>query len=205
MGAIRTIRSYTKLPDTDLSKFAGATIVGLKGNPALPTPPVDVGALGTLKGAFDDAIVKANKGGSLATAMKDAARAGLVAALDKNASYVDINCEEDMTILLSAGYQAVSTNRVQTVLNPPVIMAVDYGQTGELKLRIKGDAHRKGIQGRIKDVKGTEFGPTITFRNSKSILFKGLAAGTTYVMELCGIGGSTGQSDWSEPVSKIAL
>ena len=84
-------------------------------------------------------------------------------------------------------------------------MAVDYGQTGVLKLRIKGDPHRKGIQGRIKDVKGTEFGPAITFRNSKSILFNGLVAGTTYVMELCGIGGSTGQSDWSEPVSKIAL
>src|SRR5207237_5017935 len=192
-------------PDTGLSKFTGGTMVGLKANPALPSPPVDVAALGTLKTTFDEAIIKANKGGTLATAMKDAARAALVAALDKNASYVDINCEEDMTILLSAGYEAVSTNRAQAVLDPPVIVAVDYGQTGVLKLRIKGDAHRKGIQGRIKDVKGTEFGPTITFRNSKSILFNGLVAGTTYVMELCGIGGSTGQSDWSEPVSKIAL
>jgi hypothetical protein len=37
------------------------------------------------------------------------------------------------------------------------------------------------------------------------VLFNGLTAGTTYVMQLCGIGGSTGKSDWSDPVSKIAL
>src|SRR2546430_7977330 len=132
MGAIRKIRSYTKLPDTDIRKFTGGTMVGLKANPALPSPPVDVAALGTLKTTFDEAIIKANKGGTLATAKKDAARAALVAALDKNASYVDINCEEDMTILLSAGYEAVSTNRAQAVLDPPVIVAVDYGQSGQI-------------------------------------------------------------------------
>jgi hypothetical protein len=32
-----------------------------------------------------------------------------------------------------------------------------------------------------------------------------LAAGTTYVMQLCGLGGSSGQSDWSEPVTKVAV
>ena len=42
------------------------------------------------------------------------------------------------------------------------------------------------------------------FKNSRSILFKGLTAGVTYVPELCAIGGSTGQSDWSEPASKMA-
>ena len=35
--------------------------------------------------------------------------------LNKDASYVDINCDEDLTILLSSGYQQVSTNRAQVV------------------------------------------------------------------------------------------
>jgi hypothetical protein len=189
MPAIRTSRYYTKLPDTELSKFVGGNIKGFTNNPDLDDPPVTPAQLTTLKKTFDDAIVAASGGGTLATATKDAARAACVAALDKNASYVDINCDEDLTILLSSGYQSVSTNRAQVVLNPPQIVAADYAQAGEIKLRVTGG----------------EFGPVVSFKNSKNILFKGLTAGTTYVMQLCGLGGLTGQSDWSEPVSKMAL
>jgi hypothetical protein len=94
---------------------------------------------------------------------------------------------------------------VQTVLNPPQIVAVDYGQSGQFKLRVAGDPNRRALQGRIKKVGDTEFGPVVTFRNSKAILFDGVIAGVAYVMQLVGIGGSTGKSDWSDPVSKIAL
>ncbi len=204
MPLIRTSRSYNKLPDTDASKFAGATIKGFTGNVDLPNPPVTPAALAVLKQTLDDALIAANKGGTLATAIKDAARAAINNALDKNASYVDINCDDDLTILLSSGYDTVSTNRAQTVLNPPEILAVDYGQAGQLKPRVKGGPNRKAIQGRIKPL-GGEFGPVISFKNSREILFGGLTAGVTYVFQLCGLGGSTGQSDWSDPVSKIAL
>jgi hypothetical protein len=90
------------------------------------------------------------------------------------------------------------------VLNPPQIAGADYAQQGEIKLRVKGDPHRERVQGRCKAV-GGEWGPVITFSNSRKILFDGLVAGTSYVFQLCGLGGSTGQSDWSEPVTKIAL
>ena len=124
--------------------------------------------------------------------------------MNKNASYVDIHAEEDLTILLSSGFEAVNTNRTPTVLDPPVVTAAEHGQSGEIKLRVKGDPNRKAVLGRVKAV-GGEFGPVVTFRNSRQILFEGLVAGTTYVMQLCGLGGSTGQSDWSEPVTKVAV
>lgn len=204
MPSIRTSRSYSKLPDTDASKFAGGTIKGLNGNPDLTNPPVPLGELSLLKQKMDGTLIAAIKGGVLANAIKDAARVALNNALDKNASYVDINCEDDMTILLSSGYEAVSTNRAQALLNPPEIIRVEYGQKGQIKLGVKGDPNRRAIQGRIKPL-GGEFGLPISFINSRNILFGSLAAGTTYVMQLCGLGGSTGQSDWSEPVTKIAL
>ncbi|MEY2491676.1 MAG: hypothetical protein QOH24_627 [Verrucomicrobiota bacterium] len=205
MPALRTSRIYSRLPDAQLSEFTGGTIAGFTTNPALPTPPVLPAGLTTLKTAFDNAIVAAASGGKIDTATRNSARVALQAALDKNASYVDINCDDDLTILLSSGYQQVSTNRVRTVLEPPQILAVTMPQTGQLQVRVNGDPNRRAIQGRIKDAKGTEFGPTITFSSSKAILFDGLTAGTTYVMQLIGIGGSTGKSDWSDPVSKIAL
>lgn len=192
------------MPDLDVSTFAGVVILGLTNNADLPTPPVLSAALTALKEAFDHSIIAAADGGSLQTAQKDAARAALITALNKDASYVDINCNEDLAILLSSGYQPVSTNRAQTVLQAPQVIGAVYGQAGEIRLRVKGDANRKAIQGRIKAV-GGEFGPVISFKNSRNIIFGALIAGTTYVMELCGLGGSTGQSDWSAPVTKIAI
>src|SRR5881394_2454163 len=201
MPLIRTSRSYGRFPDLDVSAFTGGVIVALTGNEELADPPVKPTALATLKKAFDDAIIAAAGGGTLATAQKDAARAALVTALNKDASYVDINCDGDLTILLSSGFDAVSTNRAQTVLNPPEVMAAEYGQAGSIRLRVKGDPNRKAVLGRCKTMDG-DWGPVLTFKNSRTILFDGLKAGTTYVMQLCGLGGSTGQSDWSEPVSK---
>ena len=90
------------------------------------------------------------------------------------------------------------------VLPAPVITAAEYGQTGEVRLRVNGDPNRKAILGRSKKMDG-DWGPVVTFKNSRSILFNGLSAGVTYMFQLCGLGGSTGQSDWSEPVSKVAI
>jgi hypothetical protein len=205
MPSIRTARTFAKLSDTELSKFLAATIAGFTGNTELPKPVVTVTELTTLKTEFDQAIVKAAQGGTLNTAAKNLARAAVITALDKNASYVDINCDDDLAILLGSGYTNVSTNRAQTVLGAPQVLAVEHGQAGEIKVRIKADANAKTFVGRIKQANGSEFGPSISFKNSRSILFKGLTAGATYVMELCAIGGSTGQSDWSDPVTKMAL
>ncbi len=128
----------------------------------------------------------------------------MIVDLNKNASYVDINCDDDLTILLSSGYEAVSTNRAQRILNPPQIIAVEARQSGELQARIRADRNAKSFVGRIKAANGSEFGPTISFANSRKIIFDGLSAGVNYVFELMAIGGSTGQSDWSTPGEGMA-
>ena len=204
MSNIRTSRAYAREPDLDLSKSTGKVVTGLTANPLLTTPPVTAADLNLQKEAFDGWIIKADRGGALAVAHKAAARVVVVTSMNKNASYVDINCGEDMAILLSSGFEPVSTNRAQTVLIAPEIIGALYGQTGEIRLRVKGDRNRKAIQGRVKSL-GGEYGPVISFRNSREIIFGALVAGTTYVMQLCGLGGSTGMSDWSEPVTKIAI
>lgn len=203
MPRIRTNRLFGRASDLDVSKRAGKVIKGLDGNPDLDEPPVTPKDLAARKKTFDELIIAATKGGSLATAQKDAARAALLSDLNKDASYVDINCNENMTILLSSGFEAVNTNHAQSVLNPPVIIAAEQAQTGKVRLRIKGDRNRRAVLGRVKTMDG-DYGPVITFEGSRKILFGGLRAGVEYVFQLCGLGGSTGQSDWSEPVSKIA-
>jgi hypothetical protein len=72
-------------------------------------------------------------------------------------------------------------------------------------VRISPDSNSKSFLGRIKPVDASEFGPSISFASSRKIVFDGLTAGVTYVMQLCAVGGSTGKSDWTEPFTKIAL
>ena len=160
-------------------------------------------ALTTKKTLLDDAIIKADKGGTLATARRNVILAEVIVDLNKNASYVDINCNDEPPILLSSGYEAVSMNRAQRILNPPQIVAVEFPQDGQLKARIVPDANTKSFVGRIKPVDG-EYGPTISFASSRKILFDGLSSGVKYMFQLMAIGGSTGQSDWSEPGEGMA-
>lgn len=178
-------------------------IAHFTGNPAYPTPPVDQAALESLKSAFDDLIVKASRGGTLATARKNTARVLLIDALNKDGSYVDINCDDDLATLLSSDYLAASTNRAQRVLNPPQILAVENRQSGQLKPRVSADSSTRSFVGRIKPIDG-EYGPALSFASSRKILFEGLTAGISYVFQLMAIGGSTGQSDWSNPGSGMA-
>ncbi len=205
MPAIRTNRGFSKLPNAQLLEFLSGTIVGLTGNAQLPTPPVTTAALTTLKDSFDAAIIDAAQGGTMATAAKNAQREVVINALNKNASYVDITVGGNLEAILSSGYETVSTNRAQSPLEPPQIVAVERPQTGQLRVRIKGDPTMKSVVGRIKQVGGSEFGPSITFQNSKKILFKGLTGGMNYIIQLCGIGGSNGQSDWTESGPNMAL
>ncbi|MGI9086923.1 MAG: hypothetical protein ACR2HH_04145 [Chthoniobacterales bacterium] len=204
MGLIRTKRGFEKFSDLDVSKLAGKTIVGFTGNPDLADPPVTVLVMTEQKDLYDEFIIKADKGGNLATARKYGQRAVVIDSLNKNASYVDIKCNDDMAILLSSGYEAVSTNRAQSVLDAPVVIDVDNTMSGVLKPRVKVAPNTKSLLGRIKEANGSEFGPTISFKNSRSILFTGLSKGVTYVYQLCAVGGSNGQSNWSDPSSGMS-
>jgi hypothetical protein len=80
------------------------------------------------------------------------------------------------------------------------VVAIETPQAGELKLCVTADANTKSFVGRIKKLTDGDYGPTMPFASSRKIMFDGLTAAVTYVMQLMAIGGSTGQSDWSDPV-----
>jgi hypothetical protein len=43
------------------------------------------------------------------------------------------------------------------------------------------------------------------FTKSRAMLLNGLTPGTTYAVQVRAIGGSTGYSDWSDPVSHMCM
>lgn len=206
MSQYRVSLSFAQMPDVALDDFATAVIAGLTAQATgFPKPPVDVATLTTLKTTFENAIAATAQGGTSATAAKNTAREALVDGLRKDAMYVEITANNDLAMLLSTGYPTASTNRAQSMLDKVQIVGIENLQTGVLKVRVKTDPAVKSFAGRIKPSASGEFGPTLSFQNSKKILFEGLTAGITYTLQLCAIGGSTGQSDWSDPVSHMAM
>jgi hypothetical protein len=202
---VKVSMNFTKLSDGNLSPFAGGVIEGMTSHASdFPKPPVPIADLTTLKETFDEAMVEMTDAGPSTTAAKNAARKALIAALRKNALFVEIAANNDLSLLLTSGYEAASNNRAQNPLQQVEVLSVETAQSGELKARVKRQQNARAFEGRIKAA-GGEFGPSISFASAKAILFTGLTAGVTYTLQLCALGGSTGKSDWSDPITKMAV
>lgn len=202
---IKVSLAFAQSPDGNLLITSGGVLKGLtKYETTFPALPVPVGPLGTLHEAFDKALAATADGGPSATAAKNTARRQLVSALRKDALYVEIVADNDLSVLLSSGFEAASTNRAPFPLAPVEVTAVSSPNTGELQAKVKRQPGVRAFEGRIKAA-GGEFGPVVSFASSRKIIFDGLTAGINYTLQLCAIGGSTGKSDWSNPVTRMSM
>ena len=157
--------------------------------------------------AADDYTAKlaaAQTGGVADTAAKNSARNILVEMLRKAAAYVQMMCNEDPALLLSSRFQMQSTNRSSTPLEKPKGLSIKNGVAGQLVARVDAVKNANMYEGRIKPA-NRDWLPSIFTGDSRRILFLGLTAGTNYTMEVRALGGSTGQSDWSDPSSHMAI
>lgn len=205
MPNYRVSLGFAQLPDPELDDFAANVIANSTGNAAFPSPPVPLGDLTALNKVYIDALADAAQGGSAATAAKNNAREALIDALRKNANYVETIASKDLAMLLSSGFEAVSTNRAQVQLAKVNIIEVTNPASGQLRARIEAVPNAKGFDGQIKEESAADWGPTQSFANSRSIIFAGLTPGMLYTVRARAIGGSTGAGDWSDPVSHRAL
>jgi hypothetical protein len=163
-----------------------------------------------VQAAADDlnaALAAQAHGGAAATAEKNNKQEALVTLLRKLKHYVEDNCGNDPAVLLSSGFQAASSNRSRSPLANPAIRSIDFGNSAELVLKVSPIARAKCYEVRSSAVgAGGVPGDWQTaglFTNSRSMTISGLVPGTTYAFQVRAIGGSTGYSDWSNPVSRM--
>lgn len=115
-----------------------------------------------------------------------------------------MNCNNDLATLLSSGFQATSTNRTQSPLDQPTSLVIVNGTTGQLVASVAPVKNTSLYEGRIKGPTG-DWLPSVFTGDSQHIIFNGLTPGTNYTVEVRALGGSTGQSDWSDPSSHMSL
>ena len=206
---LRVNLGFANAPDHTLEEIAGAVSDNLYGKPAYPTPPVTQAALDAGRTAFIDAIAAQAQGGTAATADKNNKREDLIGLLRQLAGYVQENHGNDLAVLLSSGFEAVSTNRASSPLAKPRIKDILNGMSGQLILRGTPLANCRCFEVRYAAIgAGGAPGPWQSaglITNSRSMPVNGLTPGTMYVFQIRGIGGSTGYSDWSDAVQHMSM
>ena len=204
MITYRTSLAFARLADASLNSFTENVIARLTGNPSFPTPIVSLGSLTAAQVAFNNAIGVASQGGRVATATKNAERETVLALLRQEAAYVQSVAGEDLPMLLTSGFEAVSTTRTRIILPQPVVERVENPQSTKLGLRLQPVPTARAYEVRISY--GTTGWQAVgIFTYSRPILIESLTPGTTYTLQARAIGGTTGYSDWSDPVSHMAM
>jgi hypothetical protein len=91
----------------------------------------------------------------------------------------------------------------------PAIRDILNGNSGQFILRVSAIPNARAYEVRHAAIgTGGTPGPRQNgglFTNSRSMPINGLAPGTNYTFQIRAIGGSTGYSDWSDPVGHMSM
>lgn len=204
---IQVSYKFASEPDMELDNFAGSVFTKMTGNAVFPTPPADatLTMLHTAQLDFTDKINAAAGGGVEDTEAKNLSRQALLEILRKLAGYVQItaNTREDV---LSAGFETRSTSNARHALPKPAGLTVNNGTAGQLLARLVAPIKNTNLyEGRASADGGTAWLPSVFTGDSRRVIFAGLTPGSVYTMQVRALGGSTGQSDWSDPVSHRSM
>ena len=195
--------AFANYSDSDLDNFTAGHAVCMTGNTAFPTPtvkPVDITALQV---TFHTAFLASAQGGTTLTAAKNEARLPLVAALRLNAAYVQGRPGLTLSMLLSSGFLANSTNHAQAELDAPTL-SIDNGATTQLIAHLSAVDNAHSYQVQVLTPDGKEL-KTVVSSQGRNVLIPSLTPGVVYTLLGRAVGGSTGFSDWSDPVSHMCM
>jgi hypothetical protein len=213
MAQLRVLLGFANAADHDLEETAGAVLhptKGIYGNPTIyPAPPVAKADLQTALTNFTLAIAAQAQGGPQSTAAKDQAREVLIELLRKLASYVQQVIQDHdaygLAELLLSGFEAVSNNRTQTPLETPTILELVNSGEGRLTLRVKAVPNTRMYDLQKKATTDADYVGAGLFGSTRGMEATGLLPGMMYTFRVRALGGSTGQSEWSDPVSHRSL
>jgi hypothetical protein len=207
---LRVKMGFGALTDAGAATVAGNVATGLPITFDLKTlvPPVDPADLNKAKDDLLAAIEAAAQGGPTQTADKNKKRKVVNGMLDKLAHFVQIHCNNDLKTLLSSGFTAVARG-AKSQLAVPHVNRVKNGIAGQLI--VQSHSVRNAASYEVRKATVPPDGQPATwvivgsFTKARAMVISGLTAGTTYAFCVRAVGGSTGYSDWSDPVAHMCM
>ena len=213
MPILHVLTGFDSMTDHGVEELAGAVSASFYGNAAYPNLPNTLptkAVFDAALAAFSTAIPVAKQGGPADTADKNNKRAALTDLLRKLAAYVEANHGNDLAKLLSSGFKAGKTGHAPAAaFGAPVIKGIKNGTGGQLLPRITAIPNARGYEPRYAAIgAGGVPGPWQTGQfapNTRALAINGLTPGTTYVVQVRALGGSTQYSDWSDAVQHMCM
>ena len=118
---------------------------------------------------------------------------------------IDGNPAYGLAELLLGGFEAVSINRSQQPLDQPSITSIDNAGVGLLALHVTAIRNTGAYELQDKANDDAAFRTFGLFRSTRGMQATGLTPGVNYTFQVRAVGGSTGYSQWSDPVSHRSL
>ena len=201
----RIYTGFTKSPDNDVCNVALDVSDALDGHPVFMTPPFTSAQLTTLETTFSADMTAARKLGTDRTLAKKISRQALLDGLVQDALYCQGLARHDINTLLTSGYEVVSTNRTPGPLDTPQIDSIDNSMSGQLT--VHGTAVLNGRMYQLQfslDNGATWTNADINYTSARRMLLTPTTAGKMSLIQINALGGSTGQSAWSNPLGIMA-
>jgi len=205
MPQLRVLLSFAGASARALEETATAVIAKFFGNAAFPVIPVPQVELQAALDGFRLSSAAAEQGGPQQTADKVNKRATLVQLLRVVATEVQARHGNNLEVLLSSGFQAVSTSKTSIPLDIPDVKKILNLDAGQLKILLT--AAVRNARGYVVTVAFVEangsVGPWqdgVVFSSTRNMILTGLNSGGLYQLRLRAVGGSTGYSLWSNTV-----
>jgi hypothetical protein len=202
--SFRIFTGISRWEDNDIVGLSLDTEDALLNHAVFTTPTVPLITLGTQRTTFYSSMTEARKLGIDRIRAKNAAKLVLVDSLISNAHYCMSLARHDVNTLLSSGYEVISKNRSTGPLDPPSILDMFNNISGQLLVRAQGVLNGRNYQVRVSTDGGKTWIIMGTFNSPRRMLLQPVTSGLTYMVEVCALGGSTNQSLWSEPMSRMA-
>ena len=195
---------------TDATNIGAALFANLDKFKDAPPPPVDQA---TLKKETDTLIsvnAAAENGGKKELAQQKHQKEVMVKLIIQLAHWVEANCKDDMTIFLSTGLQAGASTRSKTPAESESVRKIVPGSIiGQMLVWLVKFSHAASYEVRWTPVPAGGGTPTTwstqPLANVKApAVISGLTPGTAYVFQARAVT-KTGYSDYSQPITKIAV
>ena len=199
--SFRIFTGFTRYDDNGVTNVALDVKTALTGHTVFLDPPVLPEVLGTQTTDFTTAMIDARKGGKDRTRIKNQARQVVLDSLVHNALYCQGLARHDLDTLLTSGYDVVSTNRTSGPLDTPAIQSIDNSVSGQLLVRGVGVLNGRIYQMQSSTDNGVTWVNNGPFNSVLRMLLTPTVPGTVYLIAICALGGSTGRSAWSNPMS----
>ena len=183
---------------------------GLTGNSNFTNLPVDLNAFKADLDAFAASIADAKDGGKKAITLRNKHGEVVIRRIKQFATYVELNCKDDMNIFLSSGFQPRSSARTAAQpLDQPTILSIDQGPTGQLRVSIKPVRKAKSYELRYGAAGAGGAAPaawsTLMVPSAKTAVpVNGLTPGTTYAIQVRAYG-QLGYTQYSDSATRMVI